>query len=77
MKTKKTLFGITGLIALLYAVLLASCGSTPAQTEGTVDVFIEGGTFIMGSPANEGSRGSDEVQHRVTVSSFYIVTPRA
>jgi len=35
-------------------------------------VRIEGGTFIMGSPSNEVSRSSDEVQHRVTVSAFYM-----
>jgi len=35
-------------------------------------VRIEGGAFTMGSPANEVSRDSDEVQHRVTVSTFYM-----
>jgi formylglycine-generating enzyme required for sulfatase activity len=35
-------------------------------------VRIQGGTFTMGSPANEADRKKDEVQHRVTVSSFYI-----
>jgi formylglycine-generating enzyme required for sulfatase activity len=34
-------------------------------------VRINGGTFTMGSPANE-KRDSDEVQHQVTVSSFYM-----
>jgi len=34
--------------------------------------FIEGGTFIMGSPKDEKQRHNDEVQHQVTVSSFYI-----
>jgi formylglycine-generating enzyme required for sulfatase activity len=33
---------------------------------------IQGGTFMMGSPASEASRDSDEVQHQVTVSSFYM-----
>ena len=33
-------------------------------------VRINGGTFTMGSPANELGRDSDEIQHRVTVSSF-------
>ena len=33
-------------------------------------VQIKGETFIMGSPANEADRGDDEVQHKVTVSSF-------
>ncbi|MDR0502888.1 MAG: formylglycine-generating enzyme family protein [Treponema sp.] len=43
-------------------------------------VRINGGTFTMGSPANEAGRRDDEVQHRVTVSPFsmsmYPVTQR-
>jgi formylglycine-generating enzyme required for sulfatase activity len=35
-------------------------------------VRINGGTFTMGSPANEPERSADEVQHQVTVSSFYM-----
>jgi formylglycine-generating enzyme required for sulfatase activity len=35
-------------------------------------VFIEGGTFMMGSPASEKSRERDETQREVTISSFYI-----
>ena len=36
-------------------------------------VEIPGGTFMMGSPANEAERGSDESpQHQVTVPSFSI-----
>jgi len=35
-------------------------------------VYIQGGTFTMGSPTNEPNRGNDEVQHQVTVSSFYM-----
>jgi formylglycine-generating enzyme required for sulfatase activity len=35
-------------------------------------VRINGGTFTMGSPANEANRDSDEVQHQVTVSSFFM-----
>ena len=35
-------------------------------------VYIKGGTFTMGSPANEPERINDEVQHQVTVSSFYM-----
>jgi len=33
---------------------------------------IQGGTFTMGSPVNEPNRDSDEIQHQVTVSSFYM-----
>jgi len=35
-------------------------------------VFVPGGTFTMGSPAGEKDRGTDETQHTVTVSSFYM-----
>ena len=35
-------------------------------------VCINGGTFTMGSPANEAERDDDEVQRQVTVSSFYL-----
>ena len=35
-------------------------------------VRINGGTFTMGSPASEPERARDEVQHKVTVSSFYM-----
>jgi formylglycine-generating enzyme required for sulfatase activity len=35
-------------------------------------VKIPGGTFTMGSPANEAERDDDEIQHQVTVSTFYL-----
>ena len=35
-------------------------------------VLINGGTFQMGSPVDEPERSSDEAQHDVTVSSFYM-----
>jgi len=35
-------------------------------------VLIEVDTFTMGSPSNEWGRYDDEVQHRVTVSSFFM-----
>ncbi|MDR2951946.1 MAG: SUMF1/EgtB/PvdO family nonheme iron enzyme [Treponema sp.] len=35
-------------------------------------IRIEGGTFTMGSPSNEPERHDNEVQHQVTVSSFYM-----
>ena len=42
-------------------------GAAPANF-----VRIQGGTFTMGSPSNEPQRNSDEVQHQVTVNSFYM-----
>lgn len=35
-------------------------------------VFIQGGTFEMGSPNTESWRSEDETQHTVTVSDFYM-----
>jgi formylglycine-generating enzyme required for sulfatase activity len=35
-------------------------------------VSLEGGTFTMGSPGDEANRQSNEVQHQVTVSAFYM-----
>jgi formylglycine-generating enzyme required for sulfatase activity len=35
-------------------------------------VFVEGGTFTMGSPNSERGRYDNEVQHQVTVSSFHM-----
>lgn len=35
-------------------------------------VLIKGGSFQMGSPASEDWRSDDEMQHRVTVSDFYM-----
>ncbi|MDR3334851.1 MAG: formylglycine-generating enzyme family protein [Treponema sp.] len=35
-------------------------------------VRIQGGTFMMGSPASEVGRSEDETQHQVTISPFYL-----
>jgi len=35
-------------------------------------VYIEGGTFYMGSPPTEAERDIDETMHQITVSSFYM-----
>jgi formylglycine-generating enzyme required for sulfatase activity len=54
----------------LYAVWAAS---TPAPSPIPDNmVSVAGGTFTMGSPGDEVSRGSIEVQHQVTVSAFYM-----
>ena len=49
-------------------------GATPVPPVTANDQFvlINGGTFQMGSPASEPERSSDETQHSVTVSSFYM-----
>ncbi len=52
---------------------------TPPQPNDTITVspddnfiFIEGGTFTMGSPTTESYRDKDEVYHNVTVSSLWV-----
>jgi formylglycine-generating enzyme required for sulfatase activity len=52
--------------------------SVPAPADTNL-VFIQPGTFRMGSPTNEAERGSDERQHTVTISrgfwmEKYLVT---
>jgi formylglycine-generating enzyme required for sulfatase activity len=54
--------------------------SVPAPANTNL-VFIQPGTFTMGSPTNEAERGSDEAQHTVTISrgfwmEKYLVTQR-
>jgi formylglycine-generating enzyme required for sulfatase activity len=61
------------LVMLVIAVNFAVCGLAAQQT-ATPNGFvrINGGTFTMGSPANEQRREKYEVQHQVTVSGFYM-----
>jgi formylglycine-generating enzyme required for sulfatase activity len=50
-------------------------GGTGGGSSATVSiemVSITGGTFTMGSPASEANRDSDETQHSVTLSGFYM-----
>jgi len=35
-------------------------------------IFIDGGTFVMGSPFDEPERDFDEMQREITLDSFYI-----
>ena len=67
--------------AAVAAAAIAVVWNMSANTAPPPDmVKIPGGTFTMGSPANERERGNDEVQHQVTVSGFsmgnYEVTQR-
>ncbi|QQS28395.1 MAG: SUMF1/EgtB/PvdO family nonheme iron enzyme [Sphingobacteriales bacterium] len=49
----------------------SSSSSTKVNDPFAADmVYVEGGTFMMGSPDFEAGRRNDEYQHQVTVSSF-------
>ena len=64
-------------VIITFLILLISF--TAFAQQNTM-VRINGGTFTMGSPANEPGRGSDEIQRQVTISSFqmsrYPITQR-
>jgi len=62
---KKTIFAVIVLAFALHTTVTAQ--SAPANM-----VRINGGTFTMGSPANEPKRDGDEGQHQVMVSGFYM-----
>lgn len=59
------------------AETVSSAADTSSDEEVSMEitdefVLIKGGTFEMGSPASEAWRSSDETQHSVTVSDFYM-----
>jgi formylglycine-generating enzyme required for sulfatase activity len=78
--------GVVVLAGVLWVVISTNNTASPpsvAPVEQTMSeapilegfVKINGGTFTMGSPANEAGReswGGDETQHQVTVSGFYL-----
>lgn len=79
---KKALSFIVSVITML-SFSLTACAATNTKTEVKTNtstakqindnfVLINGGTFQMGSPTNEAERESDEIQHNVTVNSFYM-----
>ena len=66
---------ITVILFTLFSVgaFAAPSKNAPSNTEKSTDfVLVKGGTFNMGSPANEDWRGNDETLHKVTVSDFQI-----
>lgn len=61
------------LSGVLFAALLAAicCGSGLAENESAM-VLVDGGTYTIGSPEDEPWRSEDEMQHEVTLGSFYV-----
>jgi formylglycine-generating enzyme required for sulfatase activity len=60
-------------------LVLAGCGGAKTASEKTAEaavpanmVLIKGGSFTMGSPADEQGHDSDEKQYQVTLSAFYM-----
>lgn len=64
---KKLIFSI-----LLLGGIFAMAEVIAYPAPNTDFVLIQGGSFTMGSPESEDWRSNDEVQHRVTVASFYM-----
>ncbi len=56
--------------ALCLTVMLSAAQALAADEF----VLIPAGSFDMGSPVSENRRGSDEMQHRVSLSAFYMGT---
>ncbi len=56
--------------------LIAVIGATPQRTyehQSHMMVVLSGGTFKMGSPANERGRALEEVLHRVTIPRTFAI----
>jgi formylglycine-generating enzyme required for sulfatase activity len=61
------------LLAVIVGLIgLAGCAAKVVEASPMDLVTVDGGSFTMGSPTSEPERGSDETQHKVTVSSFLI-----
>jgi formylglycine-generating enzyme required for sulfatase activity len=71
-KQKKKELEMKKITLLLTTIFVLSAATLYAQSVSANMVRIQGGTFMMGSPASELGRGSNEIQHQVTVSSFYM-----
>ncbi|MBQ9239224.1 MAG: SUMF1/EgtB/PvdO family nonheme iron enzyme [Treponema sp.] len=61
---------IASILLALGAFAMAHATTFPAPSADFV--LIQGGSFTMGSPANEDWRTGDETQHLVTVVPFYM-----
>ncbi|MCL1911678.1 MAG: formylglycine-generating enzyme family protein [Leptospirales bacterium] len=75
MKTKAK-SSITPIIAaIILGMAFIACGDDSSSGGGGVAidmVKINGGTFVMGSPVGEPDRSTNETEHSVTVSGFYM-----
>ena len=63
------------ILSLILMITIFLTALPAASAEGAVQdglILIPGGTFLMGSPEGERQRQSDEAQHQVTVSAFWV-----
>ena len=66
------------ILGLVINMISGSSNKQDSQTNADPSIIqdgfllIEGGTFLMGSPESENWRIDDELQHEVSVLSFYI-----
>ena len=61
-----------GSITLIYLLIFLLLAESCARYQSPDMVLISGGTFMMGSPADEYDRDTDEARRQVTVNSFFI-----
>jgi len=66
-------YGIEDIIYGLQLISTFKINQTWTNDFGMTFVLIQPGTFVMGSPEGETGRGSDEVQHNVTLTQAYYM----
>ncbi|MCL2720586.1 MAG: formylglycine-generating enzyme family protein [Treponema sp.] len=71
-KNKKIILIAVAIIAVISLSIFGINKSIETQQQRVAAglVFIQGGTFMMGSPVNESGHNSYEIQRQVTISSF-------
>ena len=80
--TAKSGFTLQGVVANFFTVAGAASVSNAANSGEVTAVFLQttlvemvqipGGTFMMGSPLTEPDHEGDEIQHSVTLTSFWM-----
>jgi len=71
--TKTNVLKWYSLLVLIIIAVMIAFSSCDTKTSIPIEMLsIPAGTFIMGSPDTEQDRNSDETQHSVTLSSFYM-----
>lgn len=64
-------WGVFTATTALYAHAYAADASALNYTDDGF-LLLAGGSFMMGSPKSERQRGLDEIQHEVSISTFYV-----